>query len=118
VEEFWNEAYLQPDSSLVLNLNPYFVLEESPDPKIAKDQLRRAASLCFASVKMASALRTQTLSPDIFKGKPLCMDQFKALFGSSRQPTFNDMDDVHVYKDSSHGMSCVTIWCGLVLCLP
>lgn len=30
------------------------------------------------------------------------MDQFKALFGSSRQPTLNDADDVHVYSDSSH----------------
>ena len=27
VEEFWNEAYLSPDSSVVLNLNPFFVLE-------------------------------------------------------------------------------------------
>lgn len=29
VEEFWNESYLQPDASVVLNLNPYFVLEVS-----------------------------------------------------------------------------------------
>jgi carnitine O-acetyltransferase len=27
VEEFWNEAYLAPDCSVVLNLNPFFVLE-------------------------------------------------------------------------------------------
>lgn len=27
IEEFWNEAYLSPDSSVVLNLNPFFVLE-------------------------------------------------------------------------------------------
>jgi len=26
VEEFWNDSYLAPDSSVVLNLNPYFVL--------------------------------------------------------------------------------------------
>lgn len=103
VEEFWNESYLKPDTSVVLNLNPYFVLEEGPDPKIAKNQLKRAASLCFASVKMASSLRNQTLAPDIFKGKPLCMDQFKALFGSSRQPSLNESDDVHVYNDSTHG---------------
>ena len=50
VEEFWNDAYLAPDSSVVLNLNPYFLLEDGPDPKIAKDQLRRAASLTFAAV--------------------------------------------------------------------
>jgi len=27
VEEFWYDAYLVPDSSVVLNLNPYFLLE-------------------------------------------------------------------------------------------
>lgn len=27
VEEFWTEAYLAPDSSVVMNLNPFFVLE-------------------------------------------------------------------------------------------
>ena len=32
VEEFWNEAYLSPDSSVVLNLNPFFVLEGGVSP--------------------------------------------------------------------------------------
>jgi carnitine O-acetyltransferase len=103
VEEFWNESYLSPDASVVLNLNPFFVLEDAPDPKIAKDQLKRAAGLCFASIKIASLLQHETLSPDVFKGKPLCMDQFKALFGSSRQPSDGVSDEVHVYSDSSHG---------------
>jgi carnitine O-acetyltransferase len=106
VEEFWNESYLQPDISTVLNLNPFFILEDSPDPKIGKDQLRRAASLCFASIKFASSLRNETLEPDYIKGTPLCMDQFKVLFGSSRQPVMRldtNQDDVHVYDDSTHG---------------
>ena len=103
VEEFWNDSYLSPDASVVLNLNPFFVLEDGPDPKIAKDQLKRAASLCFASIKLASVLKTENLPPDTFKGRPLCMDQFKVLFGSSRQPSMDSSDDVHVYNDSSHG---------------
>lgn len=105
VEEFWDESYLSPDASVVLNLNPFFVLEGGPDPKTAKDQLRRAASLCFASLKMASVLKHETLTPDVFRGVPLCMDQFKALFGSSRQPTLNNSDEVHVFNDSTHGKS-------------
>jgi hypothetical protein len=76
VEEFWNDAYLAPDSSVVLNLNPYFVLESSPDPKLSGNQIRRAASLCFASVKMASQLRNGNLKPDTFRGKPLCMGKY------------------------------------------
>lgn len=103
VEAFWNESYLSPDASVVLNLNPFFLLEEHPDPKIVGDQLKSAASLCFAALKMASVVRHQKLSPEIFKGQPLCMDQFKALFGSSRQPANDGCDDVHVYNDSCHG---------------
>jgi len=30
VEEFWTDAYLTPDSSVVMNLNPFFVLEVCP----------------------------------------------------------------------------------------
>jgi hypothetical protein len=103
VEDFWNECYLAPDSSVVLNLNPFFVLEQGPDPKTAKDQLHRAASLCFASLKIASSLKAETMPPDTFKGRPLCMDQYKVLFGASRQPVMHKSDDVHVYADSSHG---------------
>lgn len=107
VEEFWNESYLSPDTSVVLNLNPFFVLEDGPDPTRAVDQLARAASLVLASLKIASALRHETMAPDVFKGRPLCMDQYKALFGASRQPTehadlASSCDEVHVYKDSSH----------------
>jgi Choline/Carnitine o-acyltransferase len=116
VEEFWNESYLAPDASVVLNLNPYFVLEDAPDPKIAKDQLKRAAGLCFASVNIASLLQHETLSPDVFKGKPLCMDQFKALFGSSRQPSDGVSDEVHVYSDSSHGTKSTNNLAGVAAC--
>jgi carnitine O-acetyltransferase len=102
VEEFWNDSYLAPDSSVVLNLNPFFVLEDSPDPKIAKHPIKRAASLCFASVKMASQLRFENMKPDTFKGKPLCMDQFKALFSTARIPMRNAKDAIHVFDDSNH----------------
>lgn len=102
VEEFWNDSYLAPDSSVVLNLNPFFVLEDSPDPKIARDPVKRAASLCFASVKLASQLRFENLKPDTFKGKPLCMDQFKALFSTARIPMKNAKDSIYVFDKSNH----------------
>jgi carnitine O-acetyltransferase len=108
VEEFWNESNLAPDPSVVLNLNPYFVLEDGPDPKMNKDPLRRAASLCFACIKMASQLRHEQLLPDVFKGQPLCMDQFKAIFGAARVPHPPDdafeggADDIDIYPDSGH----------------
>lgn len=107
VEEFWNDSYLAPDASVVLNLNPFFVLEDSPDPKIAKRPLRRAASLCFASVKLASQLRSENLRPDTHKKRPLCMDQFKALFSTARVPN-REKDAIHVFEKSNH----VAVMCG------
>ena len=50
VEEFWTDAYLAPDSSVVMNLNPFFVLEDGPDTKTSNSQSRRAASLCYAKI--------------------------------------------------------------------
>ena len=108
VEEFWNETNLVPDPNVVLNLNPFFVLEDGPDPKTNKDPLRRAASLCFACIKMASQLRNEAVLPDSFKGRPLCMDQFKAVFGAARVPQPPDdayeggADDIDIYPDSGH----------------
>ncbi|KAG7355010.1 choline/carnitine o-acyltransferase [Nitzschia inconspicua] len=102
VEEFWNDSYLAPDSSVVLNLNPYFLLESTPDPKLVGNQIRRAASLCFASCKLASQLQKETFKPDTFRGKPLCMDQFRALFGASRVPKRNSKDSIAVYDRTNH----------------
>jgi len=102
VEEFWNESYLAPDSSVVLNLNPFFVLEDSPDPKIANDSIRRASILCFSAMKMVSQLRFETMKPDEFRGKALCMDQFKALFATARIPIRGRTDAVRTWTDSRH----------------
>jgi carnitine O-acetyltransferase len=102
VEEFWNDSYLAPDSSVVLNLNPFFVLEDGPDPKTAKNPIRRAASLCFASLKMASQLRNEAVKPDVVRGRPLCMDQFKALFSAARVPSAYDKDSIALYDNCSH----------------
>lgn len=76
--------------------------EDSPDPKIARHPTKRAASLCFASVKLASQLRFENLKPDTFKGKALCMDQFKALFSTARIPMKNSKDQIYVFDKSNH----------------
>jgi carnitine O-acetyltransferase len=102
IEEFWNDAYLVPDTSVVLNLNPYFLLEEDADAKIAKDQIKRASVLVFNSLMFAASLKNETMTPDVVKGTKLCMDQFKSLFGSCRIPKLGESDVVQVDQDSSH----------------
>lgn len=77
-------------------------MESTPDPKLNGNQIRRAASLCFASCKLASQLQKETFKPDTFRGKPLCMDQFRALFGASRVPKRNSKDTIAVYDQTNH----------------
>lgn len=101
IEEFWNDAYLAPDTSVVLNLNPFFLLEDDPDAKKSKHQIRRASSLVFQSLKFAASLKNETTKPDNVKGTTLCMDQFRSLFGSCRIPN-EERDEVEVDLESDH----------------
>ncbi|CAB4382829.1 acyltransferase ChoActase/COT/CPT [Rhizophagus irregularis] len=86
IEEFWDDSYLSYTDPVVLNLNPFFVLEDDPTPA-RNNQVIRAASLILSSLKFIHALRTEILEPDYFRGTPLCMAQFNRLFGTARLPT-------------------------------
>lgn len=91
IEQFWYDSYLNYDSPVVLNLNPFFLLEDDPfnnEASCLNPQVKRAASLTLSSLKFIRALKNETLSVDRQKnGKPLCMYQYSKLFGASRIPT-------------------------------
>lgn len=91
IEQFWYDSYLNYDSPVVLNLNPFFLLEDDPfnnETTCVNPQVKRAASLTLSSLKFIRVLRNETLPADTLKnGQPLCMYQYKKLFGSARIPT-------------------------------
>ncbi|KAF5663117.1 carnitine o-acetyltransferase [Fusarium heterosporum] len=86
IEQFWYDSYLNFDNPVVLNLNPFFLLEDDPTPA-RNDQVTRAASLVASSLEFVRAVRKEELAPDKVKGTPLCMYQFSRLFGTARVPT-------------------------------
>lgn len=88
IEEFWDESYLQASDSVVLNLNPFFILEDDPTPTRG-NQLMRTANLILASLAFIHDLRTGVLEPDSVRGTPLDMFQYTRLFATSRIPTAN-----------------------------
>ncbi|TDH65709.1 hypothetical protein CCR75_002983 [Bremia lactucae] len=101
IEDFWYEAYLNHRSSVVLNVNPFFVLEDDPTPSRNR-QLLRAASLVLSTLKFVNALRRGTLEPDMWRGDmALCMHQYKHLFGCARIPS-PGADNVMVNELSKH----------------
>ncbi|EDK40623.2 hypothetical protein PGUG_04721 [Meyerozyma guilliermondii ATCC 6260] len=91
IEQFWYDSYLNYDSPVVLNLNPFFLLEDDPfnnETMSVNPQVKRAASLTLSSLKFIRALKNETLSVDKLRNKqPLCMYQYSKLFGASRIPT-------------------------------
>ena len=100
IEEFWDESYLQASDSVVLNLNPFFILEDDPTPTRG-NQLVRTANLILASLAFIHDLRTGVLEPDTVRGTPLDMFQFTRLFATSRVPTANGCR-MEVSPDSRH----------------
>ncbi|PTB63929.1 hypothetical protein BBK36DRAFT_1171377 [Trichoderma citrinoviride] len=86
IEQFWYDSYLNFDNPVVLNLNPFFLLEDDPTPA-RNNQVTRAASLVVSALEFIRAVRKEELPPDKVKGTPLCMYQFSRLFGTARVPT-------------------------------
>lgn len=88
IEQFWYDSYLNYDNPVVLNLNPFFLLEDDPTPA-RNNQVTRAASLVVSSLSFVRAVRKEELPPDTVRGQPLDMYQYSRLFGTARIPTEN-----------------------------
>ncbi|CDO57107.1 hypothetical protein DV495_000446 [Geotrichum candidum] len=89
IEQFWYDSYLNHDSPVVLNLNPFFLLEDDTTP-LATTQVQRAATVTTSSLRFVRALRREELPPDSFRNKTLCMYQYSRLFGSARIPSYEN----------------------------
>lgn len=88
IEQFWYDSYLNFDNPVVLNLNPFFLLEDDPTPA-RNNQVTRAASLVVSALSFVRAIRKEELPPDTLRGQPLCMYQYSRIFGTARVPTEN-----------------------------
>lgn len=88
----------------MLNLNPFFVLEDDPRP-IPKSRLQvvRAASLVFSSLKFVSDLRRGVMRPDMGRRNTrLCMSQFFRLFSTARIANSGCNDCIQVDEQATH----------------
>ncbi|RXK42108.1 carnitine O-acetyltransferase [Tremella mesenterica] len=100
IEEFWYESYLSHADSVVLSLNPFFVLSSDVTPRV-HPQLSRAASLILSSLSFIHDLRNGLLQPDSVRAIPLDMSQYERLFGTCRVPTDRGCR-MQVHSDSRH----------------
>lgn len=89
IEQFWYDSYLNFDNPVVLNVNPFIMIEDDPTP-LQSTQVSRAANLTLSALRFVRALRKEELTPDRARnGMAFDMDQYPKLFGSARIPTHN-----------------------------
>lgn len=91
LETWWNDtAYLEVRDPILINVNYGYGLKDSLDDEKMK-QTRRAALLVDGILEFKRSLEMEILEPDASKSIPLCMTQYKYLFGACRIP--------HIKKD-------------------
>ncbi|KAJ1917990.1 Carnitine O-acetyltransferase mitochondrial [Mycoemilia scoparia] len=96
LESLWlNKAYLEWREPSFININWFAKFSDNPALGVdtnAKSgsftmiQIERAAGLISNILNTNDKINSQQLAPDMQKGTPLCMNQFKYQFGTTRIP--------------------------------
>lgn len=81
LDEFWPARYLGRRVPVSINANFIFTFIEQP-----LTQVQRAAELVGVAVRYKQQLDDEVVPPASLKGTPLCMEQHKFLFSTTRIP--------------------------------
>lgn len=85
LEPFWERMYLSGRAPLHLYSNIFYMFAPGrPEDHIS--QCQSAAELVSRALRFKSLIDTQELRPDMERGRPLCMIQYKKMFSSARIP--------------------------------
>ncbi len=86
LEGFWSRGYLANRLSLPLYSNIFYLLDTPEGPKGKVSQSSRAGEIIFKSLSLYLALKEERFPPETERGTPLCMSQYRKVFGASRIP--------------------------------
>lgn len=95
LEAFWDDMYLAPRDSIVVNSNPFLTFQHDPVEQ-RRTQARRAANLIYNSVLFLQLVQTNALE----LGNE-CPSQYWQLFRSTRLPRLH-RDAVWTSRDTQH----------------
>eukprot|EP00002_Diphylleia_rotans_P013060 TRINITY_DN2541_c0_g1_i1.p1 TRINITY_DN2541_c0_g1~~TRINITY_DN2541_c0_g1_i1.p1 ORF type:complete len:615 (-),score=144.41 TRINITY_DN2541_c0_g1_i1:316-2160(-) len=98
IAEFWDEMYLTGRYPVLINSNPYIILNPSAKHN---NQVSRAANLIKSTCKFVEAYRNRSMLPDLAKTTPMDMYQYSLMFGTSRIPK-EKRDLLMVYNQAKH----------------
>jgi carnitine O-acetyltransferase len=87
LEQWWNDlAYLTVRDPILINVNYGYGFRDDVRTTNNIGQSKRAALLIEGLLKFKQLLETETLEPDKVRSTPLCMVQYRYLFGTCRIP--------------------------------
>ncbi|KAJ1728359.1 hypothetical protein LPJ61_004072 [Coemansia biformis] len=94
LEDIWlNKAYLEWRDPSYINVNWFATIADNPDFKpaeavprgqVSEAQVARAARFITHMLESNEALNRQEMPPDTQRDEPLCMNQFRWQFGTTR----------------------------------
>lgn len=82
--EWWNDyAYMSYRDPVVINVNYFFAFTDDAARRVPA---LRAASIVTGALAFRDLVTSETLEPDTARSGPLCMEQYKYMFNSTRIP--------------------------------
>jgi carnitine O-acetyltransferase len=97
---FWNEMYLEYRGELVCNKN-YYAGFDNTRIKSRYTVSTFAAKLVHEMMNAYYEISLKTFNPEIFKDRPLCMNQYNQIFKAVRLPRLMK-DDYKTYPFDKH----------------
>ncbi|KAJ3282746.1 Carnitine O-acetyltransferase mitochondrial [Rhizoclosmatium sp. JEL0117] len=83
--DWWNSlAYMAYRDPVVVNVSYYYSFVDDPN-RMGQPALR-AAEIATAAMEFRRLIVTEELQPDMVRGTPLCSNQYRYLFNSTRIP--------------------------------
>ena len=105
LDDFWPQRYLGRRDPIALNANFFFLFPDDPTLAGGNEQTTRATWLICGALHYKHLLDTETLPVATMRGLPLCMEETKYLFSTTRIPA-HGRDGVRMpYSDEQPGAS-------------
>ncbi|KAI8971690.1 acyltransferase ChoActase/COT/CPT [Mycotypha africana] len=84
MEDWWlDQAYMGYRDPVVIYVSYFFLYK---DDKLRKLPAQRAAAIATAALAFKKEVVNKTLSVEMAKGEPMCMDSYKYMFNNCRMP--------------------------------
>lgn len=80
----WEDVYLKPRIPLIVEGNVFYLMKRKTDLNL--NQIEFAAKIIISALKFKDLIDKEKLTVDMQNGKPICMEQYKRIFSSTRIP--------------------------------